>query len=244
MYLAGAPKSNSVYTAHRNAAMEDAAVGRARAHAPARRELPGRPAAGPRQGIPVPPRLPGTPGRAGVPARPVLRTPVLRALRARAEEDRGALDRRPSRPAGLGMLRDPSNETKENRRHDRDRRRHRTHHPRQRFWALLVAVPVYVLHEHAGGPAEHEDPDRHDARGDRAAAARGEGVGGAGEPRARPGGRDAGERERRRGQGREALRPRRAGRRQPAREAHQLRGRRPAGRIASAGGQKGKPKGP
>ena len=78
------------------------------------------------------------------------------------------------------------------------------------FWGLLVLALCVVL-LNTFRVLEHEDDDRHDARGDGAVAARGQGVGRTSEPRARPGRHDAGERHRHRRPRREALRVGRAG---------------------------------
>ena len=81
IYLARAPKSNSRDRGARPRPRRRG-VGRPGPAPPPRHLVPGRGQARPRQGLPVPARLPGPPGRAGVPPGPLRRDPVLRALGA------------------------------------------------------------------------------------------------------------------------------------------------------------------
>ena len=74
-YLATTAKSNAAYLAIDKAIADVRAGGFGRVPAaPARRALPGREAARPRQGLPVPARLRGRRRRAAVPARRAART--------------------------------------------------------------------------------------------------------------------------------------------------------------------------
>ena len=78
IYLARAPKSNSVYTA-----LSAATRTRSRptpSRAPARRELPGSQELGHGDGLSIPARLPRAPGRSGVPPGSLPGEPLLRAI--------------------------------------------------------------------------------------------------------------------------------------------------------------------
>ena len=100
IYLARAPKSNSVYTALAKA-MEDARERRPGAGAPAGLVVSGCQAARSREGVQVPARLPRPPGGAGVPAGqvPGERRTTSRRARARTRSPGGV------GTAVVGMLR-------------------------------------------------------------------------------------------------------------------------------------------
>ena len=80
IYLATAPKSNSV-TVALTKAFEDALSSEPVPMHLRDASYPGARQLGPRQGLPVPARLPRPSGGAGVPAGPVQRRALLRALR-------------------------------------------------------------------------------------------------------------------------------------------------------------------
>ena len=224
---------------------------RAGAAAPERRQLPGRPAARPRRGLPLPPRLPGTPwSRSTAPPGSRARRYYEPSGQGRSHRRRRARSSRSSRigrsPARLRGRCYADQPQASRRRHEiadapgdvgGDTAHHRSSPSSGPCWSWSCGRAA----QHVPRAREHEDDDRHDARGDRAAPARGPGNGGADQPRARPGRRDAGLGHRDRGPGREALRPGRTGRGEPAREDHQL-GRRPeegrSSQAAPEGGRK------
>ena len=191
IYLARAPKSNSVYTA-----LAEGDGGRRerrrRPGAPPRLVLSGRASgSGTAKGYKYPHDFPGH--QVEQEYRPVRfqGTPLLRAV----GRGRGDLAERPTGTRRAGSrgyaTRRPGHDPTTDHEGDETmavprahRRRHRVDHPGG-VLGTAGAVPVHRAAQHVPRPREHQDDDRLDARGDRPAPARGPRIGGADEPRDR-----------------------------------------------------------